>query len=273
MSDTLDEAGPGEDLQQQPTGDAVPVERLGRAKAAQRGYYRWLRLSRLALGAFVVAALVFIAWLMPWLPGGLDSSDFTPKTAFTLYLLGGATFIGMLALSFRELARRDREGLLVWASVYDEATGLHNRTYLFDRLALECERAQRSERPFTLLLIKIRLAEPGSDVQPALTSALHEKLADLINSVTHSTDVVALLSPGELALLAFGVSRENRKALEDRLRATVQLQLPRSLSGPVIVDVNIGAATLGVDGSDPSALVQAARTDSLLAVRRHQAAA
>ncbi len=272
MPDSLDEAAL-QAAERQPAEDTVPVERIGRAKAAQRGYYRWLRLSRLALGAFVVAALIFIGWLMPWLPGGLDSSDFTPQTAFTVYLLGGATFIGMLALTFRELARRDHESLLVWASVYDEATGLHNRTYLFDRLALECERAERSARMFTLLVIKVRLAGSTSDARAGLSSAVHEKLADLINGMTHSTDVVALLSPGELALLAFGVSRESRRALKDRLRAAVESELPRYLDGPAIIDAHIGTATFGVDGADPSSLVQAARTGALLSVRRPQAAA
>lgn len=273
MTDTVEETAFVEG--EEPTAtdtDAVPVERLSRAKAAQRGYYRWLRLSRLALGAFVLAALFVIGWLVPWLPGGLDADDYTAQTAFTVYLLGGATVIGILALSFRELARRDRQSLLVWASVYDEATGLHNRTYLFDRLALECERAERSQRTFTLLVIKVRVAGLGGDARPAIPTAVHEKIADRINNMTHSTDVVALLSAGELALLAFGVSREHRHGLQDRLRAAVESELPHHLEGSAIVDVKIGVATFGVDGSDPSTLVQTARTGALLSVRRSHAA-
>jgi GGDEF domain-containing protein len=253
--------------------ERLSPERLGRAKVALRGYYRWLRLSRLALGAFFVFAAIFVAWLVPWLPSGLDSDDYTPEMAFTVYLLGGAVFIGLLAISFRELARRDRESLLVWASVFDEATGLHNRAYLFDRLALECERAQRSGRPFTLFVLQTRLASSKSDGRPTLSSAVQEKIAGLIDSITHPTDVVALLSPNELALLAFGVGRDERQAIQQRLQEAVDAELLRLIESSSVIDVKVGAATHGIDGTDPSTLVQAGRSGALLSVPRRAKAA
>ena len=261
------------DLGSHGVAEPVPPERLGRAKAALRGYYRWLRLSRLALGAFVIIGAVFVAWLVPWLPSGLDTDDYTPEMAFAIYLLGGAAFIGLLALSFRELARRDRDSLLVWASVYDETTGLHNRSYLFDRLALECERAGCSERPFTLFVIQTRLASTTHDSTPTLSAAAQEKLAALIDGITHPTDVVALLSGSELAVLAFGVGREQRQSLQHRLHAAVDAELPRYLETPAVIDVKIGAATYGVDGTDASTLVQTGRSGALLAVPRRARAA
>jgi GGDEF domain-containing protein len=248
--------------------ERLSPERLGRARSALRGYYRWLRLSRLALGAFFVFAAIFIAWLVPWLPSGLDSDDYTPEMAFTIYLLGGAVFIGLLALTFREFARRDRESLLVWASVFDEATGLHNRAYLFDRLALECERAQRSGRPFTLFVLQTRLASGKREHEPALTSNVQEKIAALIDSITHPTDVVALLSPNELAVLAFGVGRDERQAIQHRLQKAVDAELLKLIETSSVIDVKVGAATYGANGIDPSTLVQAGRSGALLAVPR-----
>src|SRR3990170_3097484 len=274
MADLPDDPAVGErERSGNTTSEPLSPERLTKAKAAMRGYHRWLRLSRLALGAFLVLAAIFIAWLVPWLPSGLDSDDYTPEMAFTVYLLGGAAFIGLLALSFRELARRDRESLLVWASVYDEATGLHNRAYLYDRLALECERAQRSGREFTLFVLQTRLASPTLDGWPTLSTAAQEKLASLIDAITHPTDVVALLSANELAVLAFGVGRENRQSIQQRLHTAVDAELPRYLETPVIIDVKIGAATYGVDGTDPSTLVQTGRSGALLAVPRRSNAA
>lgn len=253
--------------------ERLSPEHLGRAKLALHGYYRWLRLSRLALGAFFILAAVVIAWLVPWLPSGLDTSDYTPQLEFTVYLLGGATFIGVLAVAFRELARRDRECLLVWASVFDEATGLHNRAYLYDRLALECERAQRSGRPFTLFVLQTRLANSKSDGRPTLSSTVQEKIAGLIDSITHPTDVVALLSPNELGVLAFGVGRDEREAIRQRLQEAVDAELLRLIESSSVVDVKVGAATYGVDGADPSTLVQAGRSGALLAVPRRAKAA
>ena len=264
---------PPPEQQAHAAGEPLSPERLSRAKAALRGYYRWLRLSRLTLGAFFIIAALFVAWLVPWLPSGLDADDYTPEMAFTVYLLGTTALIGLLALSFREFARRDRESLLVWTSVFDEATGLHNRAYLYDRLALECERAQRSGRPFTLFVLQTRLASATGDGQPTLSAAVQEKLASLIDTITHSTDVVALLSTNELAVLAFGVGREHRQSIQHRLHATVDAELTRYLETPAVIDVKIGTATYGLDGADPSTLVQAGRSGALLAVPRRASAA
>lgn len=253
--------------------ERLSPERLSRAKSALRGYYRWLRLSRLALGAFFVFATIIIAWLVPWLPSGLDADDYTPEMTFTIYLLGSATLIGLLAFSFRELARRDHESLLVWASVFDEATGLHNRAYLYDRLALECERAQRSGRPFTLFVVQTRLARTAGHGQPTLPPAVQEKIASLIDGITHPTDVVALLSPNELAVLAFGAGRTERQAIQGRLQDAVNAELLSLIESSSVIDVKIGAATYGVNGSDPSTLVHTGRSGALLAAPRRANAA
>jgi len=259
--------------QERAASEPLSPERLSRAKSALRGYYRWLRLSRLALGAFLIVAAVFVAWLVPWLPSGLDAEDYTPEMAFTIYLLAGTALIGLLALSFREFARRDRESLLVWTSVFDEATGLHNRAYLYDRLAIECERAQRSGHPFTLFVLQTRLASAAGEGQPTLSALVQEKLASLIDTITHATDVVALLSTNELAVIAFGVGREHRQSIQHRLHAAVDAELPRYLETPAVIDVKIGTATYGVDGTDASTLVHTGRSGALLAVPRRARAA
>lgn len=253
--------------------ETLPPERLHRARRAHRGYYRWLRLSRMALAAFIVTGAVFLIWILPWLPGGLDIEDYTPELAFTVYLLGGAAIAGMLALAFRELARRDRESLMVWATVYDEATGLHNRAYLYDRLSLECERAERAGGVFSIIVLQIRIGGSASGSPPTLSHAALQQVAEQIDRLIHRTDLVAHLSDSELAILAIGVEREHRRLLLDRLRAAVDAELPRFLDRPAVVDVKGGAVTYGVDGNDAGTLVQAARTAAILALpHRGQAA-
>ena len=242
--------------------EALPPERRQRAKAAFQSYYRWQRLRRLALAAFLAMAVLCIAWLTPWLPSGLDASDYTPELAFTVNLLGGVAFTAVLALAFQELARRQRETLVAWATVYEEATGLRNRTYLYDRLALECQRSRRMGRVFSVLVLRVRIAPSGGDSPGMLTNTALEEIGGLIDKLTHKTDLVALLSGSELAVLAPQVDEAGRGPLLERLEGTVRLALPRYLGKAAAIDVRGGAATYGVDGQDAGALVQAARSSA-----------
>ncbi len=47
------------------------------------------RSSRLVPTAFIVLGAAFLLLLLPSLATELDTSDYTPEPAFTLYLLGG----------------------------------------------------------------------------------------------------------------------------------------------------------------------------------------
>lgn len=252
--------------------DTLGRKRLEQVRAAHRGYFRWLRLSRLALAAFALMAALFLLWALPWLPKGLDAGDYTPELGLTTYLVAGVAVTAVLALAFQELARRDRESLLLWGTVYDEATGLHNRAYLYDRLALECERAELSGGVFSAVVLQIRLDSPTSGSTPGSTPALPRsalrEVGELLDDLTHASDLVALLNGSELAVLAMGSSRNDRGSLQERLRGAVAAGLPRLLPRPALVAVRSGSATFGEDGKDPDTLIQAARAAAILAPRR-----
>ena len=218
------------------------------AARAYTTYHRWVRLKRLALVAFVTLAAIFILWAIPWLPSGLDTDDYTPELAFTTYLLLSVVLTAAAAMACQELARRHREGLLAWAIVYDEATGLRNRAYLYDRLSLECVRADHSAGVFSILVLRF------DGVVPALGN-----VAELTERITHRSDVAALLSGRELAILAVDVEVKERGLLLERLRGAVAAELSRLQGKPAIKDIWGGAATYGVDGNDPHTLVQTAR--------------
>jgi diguanylate cyclase (GGDEF)-like protein len=256
-----------------PPAEPPSPERRGLARAAHRSYYRLLRLSRLAYVAFFTMAALLLLWMAPWVPSGLDAEDYTPQLTFTLYLLLAVVFSALVVIALRELTRRRRESLLVWAAVFDEATGLHNRTYLYDRLSLECERAERIGGVFSILVLQIRFGKSPSERPPSLSDAAWQKMAELINRNTHPTDMVALLSGGELAVLAMRVDRESRKALLERLRTALAVELPALLPKAPFASVVGGVATYGVEGTDAGALVQAARAAAALALpSRGQAA-
>ena len=227
--------------------EAPSRNRRQSAAQAYRTYQRWLRLKRLAMAAFFTMAALFILWAIPWLPAGLETNDYTPELAFTTYLLLGVALTAAAAMTFQELVRRHREGMLAWGSIYDETTGLRNRAYLYDRLSLECELADHNTGVFSVLVLRVGV--------PALGN-----VAELVEQVTHRLDVVALLSGSELAILSVDVGEKERDVLLERLQGVVAAELHRLPGEPAIKDVRGGAATYGVDGTDPNALVQVARS-------------
>jgi len=253
--------------------DTLSIEGRLLAREAYRNYHRWLRLKRLALVGFFVMAALFLVWVVPWLPNGLETDDYTPELGFTAYLLVGVALTAVLALAFEEFTRRQRDRLMVWGTVYDEATGLHSRSYLYDRLSLECGRARHRGRVFSLLVLQLRVGGSAREPVPILSTASLQKMAELMNQLTHRTDLVALLSGSELAILALDVDKAVRGTLLERLRAAVEAELPSFLDRPALVQVIGGAATYGVEGTEAGALVQAARTAAALGLpRRGQAA-
>lgn len=244
-----------------------PPLSLERAKQVRRSYLRWLRLSRLATAAFVVTGAAALLWLLPWLPGGLDTEDYTPELAFTIYLLSGAAVTGILVAAFQELARRYRERIMVWAAVYDEESGLHSRDYLYDRLLLACEQAERLHTVFSVVVLRFRVAGQAPGRTPALTETVMERTADIIYRMTRLGDLVARLSDSELAILATTVDESTRRGLTLRIIAAVTADLGDLLGEGAVFDVVSGGATFGEDGRQAAALLSAARKAAMLAPR------
>lgn len=255
-----------------PLADAIQTERPSRAKRAHEGYYRWLRLSRLAMAAFGALAVMFLFWAVPWAPAGLDAEDYTPELAFTVYLLGSIAISGLLSMTFKELARRSKESLMAWSAIYDIGTGLHNRTYMYDRLSLECTRAERGGAVFSVISLQILIANSEFETVVSLSEAALRDIADTVDSLTHPADLVARLSGSELAVIAIGLDKANRSSVVERLRAAIVADLARVLGRPSASEVKAGVATFGIDGKGGAALVEAARTSAILA-RPHRARA
>ncbi len=247
-------------------GDSPSSNRIREAKGAYRSYYRWLRASRLAMAAFLALAALFLVWILPSLPSGLETADYSSKVAFTIYLLAILFATGMTTLVVRGQAWRKREGLMAWSAVYDEATGLHNRTYLFGRISQECERAERMGGVFSLFVLGIWVGGVGNGPPPAVSDTTLQRVAEFMNRLSQPTDLVALLSRNELAILVIGMDREKRAPLLERIRAAVAAELPRILDGPASIDVIGGSSTYAVEAKETVSLIQAARAAATLAL-------
>jgi len=236
--------------------DFLTELRARQAKSIHRSYYAWLRLSRLAMAGFVITAVLFFLWAIPWLPSGMSTADYTPEMAFTMYLILGTALLGFTGLAFNHLARRRQATLMAWSAVYDQKTGLYNRAYLYNLLSLECDRSQESKSAFSLLVFQFQAGDSAAVTADALRS-----LAEVIRRTIRSTDVVALLSDSELAVLALDLKRKQRTALVEKVKKLILGSLPK-VTGSKEIQVLAGAATYGADGEEPGAIIQAARASA-----------
>jgi diguanylate cyclase (GGDEF)-like protein len=226
-----------------------------------KSYFRTLYLSRVALLAFWACFFYNVVWAIPWIPGGLSVSDYSWDLAV---IAGSCMLIGLIATTLRSTVRQKREALVAWTAVYDEATGLHNRRYFYDCLSLECERSQRHGTPFYVLLLELRYPGPrkrGRGVR-ANRAAL-QPAAELVKNLTRSTDLVALISEGEFAVLLAGAQQDVARQLAERVRQSVNAVLPKLVAAgdPAVVPVaEVGVGTYGKDGTTPETLIEAARS-------------
>ena len=132
--------------------------------------------------------------------------------------------------------------------------------------------ANRITAPPGALIWGLQRTRTDHKTDPLSSGALR-KIAEIIDSMTHPTDMVSMLSNSELVVLAIQIDRETRRSFQDRLGKAVSSKIPELLSSDTVFDVKTGSATYGVDGNEPSALVQAARTSAAFGVRARPRAA
>jgi diguanylate cyclase (GGDEF)-like protein len=228
------------------------MPRRGPASTHQR-YYLLLRRSRLMAVAFWAATGYFLFWAIPWFPGGLSEKDYTGRVALTVILGGVCAVFGVGTLILREYLRRTREALLAWTAVYDDATGLYNRRYFYDRLSLECERARRQGKTFSLVVMHF---ERGAGHGRGPSARGLRRLAGALTRATRPEDMVALLGGNELAVVAMGVSRKMVPQVIERLKGALKGCLVDSGDR---LNLRLGAATYGGRCRHPSTLLRLAR--------------
>ncbi len=240
------------------------TERVKRAtNSVYKSYFHALYLSRLAFFAFWICFSYLVMWSIPWFGIGLSRDDYTPQYVVTMSFAACCIALGLLYMTLRTLARHKREALVAWNSLYDETTGTHTRSHLYDRLSLECERSERHGSSFALVILKLRLPEPHHGHHAAATTTKFlRRAADLVQSLTRPSDLVALVSSNEFAVLACSVDSQGVDVLVRRLRASLAVGLPglaRDRGDDAEPVVELGVATYGEDGVTPEALVDAAR--------------
>jgi diguanylate cyclase (GGDEF)-like protein len=239
------------------------TERTRRATGSlYKSYFRTLYFSRLAWVAFWACFVYFIVWSIPVFGIGLSADDYTPQLAVTMTFACFCVILASLSGMLRKTARRKREALVAWSSLYDETTGAHTRSHLYDRLSLECERAERHGGSFALLMLKLRASRDGRHGGHANSDFLRTA-ARRVQELIRGADLVALVSNDEFGVLLCGVSADAAAVLAGRLRDSLERTPPDAAENggsPVDIFVKVGTAIYGDDGHTPEALLEAARS-------------
>ena len=211
--------------------------------------------------AFWGCFVYFVLWSIPLFGIGLSVDDYTPQFAVTVAFATCCMLLGTLSGMLRKTAHHKREALVAWSSLYDETTGTHTRSHLYDRLSLECERSERHGGSFALLLLKLKLS--CDDRQAGRVNAdFLRSAAGRVQSLTRSSDLVALISNDEFGVLLCSLTASDAVLLAGRLRDSIETGVYDATGhrdSRVDVLVDIGMAAYSDDARTPEALVEAAR--------------
>ncbi len=234
-----------------------------------RSYFRAARWSRMATWAFWVMVLVFLLWALPWVPLGMSTGDYSLEVVLGLLLLGCCPAVTAVALLTRGMAAQRREALIAWASIYDRATGLRNRDYFLERLALQCQLG-RELAEFRVGLILIDMEEVQQDGKGSRSpdDAVFRLIGMSVASQMRPNDLVAAIGSTEVGVLVSVANPGVSQAVAERIRDTLNRKLDEMAGLPGWnLTIRMGSASLNDAQSDPEALLAAARR-SFKVIRR-----
>lgn len=145
--------------------------------------------------------------------------------------------VGMIVL--RHVMRQSRE--LELKALFDDLTGLPNRSLFFDRLGQAEADYVNEQKPFSVVLVDLDRFKEVNDTQGHhVGDLLLKHVAQNISTAMRRTDTVARLGGDEFVLLLPSATAENADVIVKKLVASLQQRV--SLEGN-IVDI---AASMGV---------------------------
>jgi len=145
------------------------------------------------------------------------------------------------------------------ATIRDHMTGLYNRHYFLQKLAIELKRAKRYKRPFSLMLISLdKFSQLQKLYGDLLTNQILQQEAKSISSAIREVDLVFRISPEQFAII-FPETYAS-KAIIVGERICDKTRRNSVLSGPnsVVATVSIGIASFPTHGRQEKELQDAA---------------
>lgn len=205
-------------------------------------------------------------------------------TALAVPLLRGDRYMGVLALYGRTLAdpfeEDDLDTLGSFAaqasvaienvilhqeaqrlSITDGLTGVWNRRYLSLTLDKEIERAQRFQRPLSLLMVDIDHFKDVNDAHGHLRGdeVLVELTQRILGTIRSQIDTLARFGGEEFLIVLPETPREGARYVANKLRRMVRAKrFVSDVGKDVSITVSIGVAVYPDDGSSADDLIKAA---------------
>jgi two-component system, cell cycle response regulator len=132
-------------------------------------------------------------------------------------------------------------------TITDPLTQLHNRRYFDEALERECLRAQRHQRPLSLLVVDVdRFKRINDDLGHLTGDYVLHALAERVRSA-FPNDTVARYGGEELAVILAETSLAEARALAERLRAGVEKATLTFQRNVIRITVSIGCAQHGAE--------------------------
>jgi two-component system cell cycle response regulator len=224
--------------------------------------------------------------LVPGNPEVASSGPMEPATttAVAVPLERGQRVIGVIALYGRAVPEafrdEDAESLASFAaqasvaienvllhqeterlSITDGLTGVWNRRYLELTLRKEIDRAQRFDRPLSVLMVDIDLFKGVNDLcgHQRGDEVLVELSRRVLDSVRTQIDTLARYGGEEFVVVLPETPEEGAKVVAEKIRAAVRDHSFTSDTGPdVSITVSVGVASFPADGNDAQELLHTA---------------
>jgi len=229
--------------------------------------------------AFVLAAMVSLfagATLARPLLAGLGAID--KATALLAAgdlsaraVLDGTDELGQLALAFNTMAEKleKNEAALRELATHDGLTALYNHHTFYVLLGDELARAQRFNRPLSLLLLDIDHFKRVNDTHGHQAGdAVLKRLSELLGREARAIDRVCRYGGEEFTVILPETDLEAAALIAERLRASVEAQpFDVEAGAPLRITVSIGVASWPLQGEGVDTLVAAADT-ALYAAKR-----
>ena len=164
----------------------------------------------------------------------------------------------------------DANRALLQLSMRDPLTGLYNRNYFYENLAIELERARRYSQPISCIMVDLDHFKPVNDrFGHVFGDLVLSQLAALLREATRRFEMVARYGGEEFTITLPNTPLEAATVLAERLRRRVADETFQE--GPLRVKLTLscGVATfLPGRVGDPDELVRQADAAMYLAKRR-----
>ena len=215
------------------------------SSALIKAYQRSCLLRKVMLVAFGLLLAATLLWVVPWVPWGLRTEDYSAGAGVAVALACGSWVAAFGAVYLRDQSNRYEQTLVTWSSLRDGFGDLRRREYFFERVVIECTRSE----PLRHSLRRLSQCDSArAGASPAPKPPRRSK-----PWVVSSVRPIASLRWDRRKSASSGAGMGNREApaFAYRLKSTLE----RAMTTVDGDQVSVGWAIWGVDGKDAGSLV------------------